>query len=177
MNTKLIENTQVISIPYFPELTGSKTTRVITKHFTNLAMYLDPELFALLSWLIYQSKADNSFKYSTQLLRKYSEAIKGCEKTYGSRRLSVDVKRIRVNLKALIQSGHLLPTNIKNTFIINPMLSYRSEYITSDEYKTACRYYNNIRIGSLPKHKELTYFTIAYRLVIEKRMSKKKLAK
>ena len=136
MNTNLISNSKVMSLPYFSELSAQKSNRVITKHFTNLALYLPPNQFALLNWLIYQSKADNTVVYSTQLLIRYSAAVKECEKQYYlSAGLQKNIKAIRPIFQKLIESGYLLPNYKKNVFTINPMLTYRAEYMRPKDYE------------------------------------------
>jgi len=153
-NTKSIESTQVKSLPYFPELTGGKTTRVVTKHFTNCAMYLPSSQFALLSWLIYQSKSDNTIVYSTQLITRFAAAVKESNKLYNpGKRLSknlvafdhfglnIGIKGIRAAFKQLIENGYLIPNYDKKVFTINPMLSYHPEYLSAANYKSICAEY------------------------------------
>lgn len=144
MNTNLILSTQVKGLPYFPELTGGKTTRVITKHFTNAAMHLPSIQFALLTWLIYQSKADNTFVYSTHLLNKFKDSYSAAIRLYSRIEKTIAIPRIRLNLKLLIESGYLLPNYDKKVFTINPMLSYRAEYMRSGNYKYICQKYSHI---------------------------------
>jgi len=144
-NTKSIESTQVKSLPYFPELTGGKTTRVVTKHFTNCAMYLPSSEFALLSWLIYQSKSDNTIVYSTRLLISFKETVLAANVVYNpSIKLSGNVKSIREDFKHLIENGYLLPNYDKKVFTINPMLSYHPEYLSAANYKSICAEYKEL---------------------------------
>ncbi len=149
MNTKLIEQTEVQSLPYFPILEAHKSNRVITKHFTNLPLYLNPNHFALLTWLIYQSKADNSIKYSTKLLLKYTATLLQCEQEYKDGntvgRLFTSLPFLRVSFQYLIKQGYLLPSHLKGYFVINPLLSYREEYIRPNEYKAICEEYQRIQ--------------------------------
>jgi hypothetical protein len=143
MNTNLISSTKNIRLPYLPKLTGLKTNRVITKHYTNCALYLSPDRFSLLTWLIYQSRNDNSVKYSTHLLNKYSAAIKEANKEYnGLGWLKTSIQFIRQDFKWLIENGYLFNNYEKDVFTINPLLSYRTEYIRAAEYDMLVEWYN-----------------------------------
>lgn len=138
-----MKDIQTISLPYFPELSSGKSNRVITKHFTNAAMYLSQNEFAMLSWLVYQSKADNTIVYSTQLLARYSAAIKAAEEMYKeSQGLAIGIKAIRGFFRQLVQKGYLLSNYNKKVFTINPMLSYRVDYVKSADYKEICTDYD-----------------------------------
>lgn len=166
MNTKLIEQTEVVNLPYFPILEAHKSNRVITKHFTNLPLYLNPNNFALLTWLIYQSKADNSVKYSTKLLQKYSSAVMEANKEYCKNKsvlLLTSLPSARLTFQTLIQKGYLLPSHLKGYFVINPLLSYREEYIKPSEYRELCKDYqvicNLLVVAGDKKHKLITGFT------------------
>lgn len=145
MNTKLILSTETLNLPYFPKLTGLKTTRVITKHFTNCALYLPQNKLALLTWLIYQSKSDNTVEYNTHLLRKFSAAIKEAGKLYGGSELNTSVQYIRKDFKWLIEQGYLFPNYEHNVYTINPMLTYRAEYLRAVEYEEIADVYNSIK--------------------------------
>jgi len=123
-----VSDVLVVKVPYFPSLTAVKANRVITKHFTNLALYLPPDQFGLLAWLLYQCDGDNSFIYTTHLLKRYSTAVKSCSEIYQPSHLHYDLKAIRVNLKILIQFGYILPTLSRKRLIINPMLSYSGNF-------------------------------------------------
>ena len=176
--------TEVVSLPYFPELSGQKTSRVITKHFTNAAMYMPKDQFCMLTWLIYQSKADNTVNYSTQLLIRYSAAIKASTQLYNStNNLNTGIKHLRVVFKTLIQNGYLLPNYNKKLFTINPMLSYRAEYMRVDKYRIACADYKEIcRYYSFVDPPQYEYhiireFTANYSNIVDSYMSKKKLVK
>lgn len=143
MPVKIIENLTTESLPYFPILGVGKTNRTITKHFTNLHLYLDRDRLTLLTWLLYECAADNSIEYSHHLVTRYSAAISAAEKQYNTKaNLNVSVKAVRNSFKQLITSGCLLSTSGKSIFLINPMLSYRTEYVSKKEYKEYCRLYN-----------------------------------
>jgi len=68
MNTKLISSSRTKSLPKFPELQTGKTRRVMTKHFTNLSLWLPHDELQLLNFLCYDNDtlANNTFLYSTQ---------------------------------------------------------------------------------------------------------------
>jgi hypothetical protein len=143
MNTKLIEGCKVSELPYLPKLTGLKTNRVVTKHYTNCALYMSADKFSLLTWLIYQSRNDNSVRYNTHLLNKYSAAIKAAANEYGSEvKLKTSIQFIRYDFKWLIEHGYLFPNYESDIFTINPMLTYRTEYIRAAEYDMLVEWYN-----------------------------------
>ena len=182
MNTKLIQQTEVQTLPYFPILEAHKSNRVITKHFTNLPLYLNPNHFALLTWLIYQSKADNSVKYSTKLLLKYTATLLQCEQEYKDGnmvgRLFTSLPFLRVSFQYLIKQGYLLPSHLKGYFVINPLLSYREEYIKPAEYRGICEQYQVLyrlnkpeRVKILTKH---LFDLVASKMVAKKITSRPK---
>lgn len=184
MNTKLISSATVLSLPCFPELSAQKSNRVVTKHFTNAALYLLPNQIALLNWLIYQSKVDNTVVYSTQLLIRFCATVKEVSKTYNNDKLcfSTDIKYCRQLFKTLIQDGYLLPNYKKNVFTINPMLTYRAEYMRPKDYKSICDHYTILMIlpegkTSSLKHSDICIFCRRYSEIVEGYMKKKKLAK
>lgn len=143
MPKKVIENTEVISLPYLPQLSMQKNTRVITKHYCNTALYLNPEHASLLTWLIYQSNTDNSFKYEERLLNRYCTAIKEANDLYkGHNHFRADVKIVRGVIKELIERGYILPTSEAAIFIINPMFTYHPSFCKRNQYKKVCENYN-----------------------------------
>lgn len=142
MPKKVVENTKTLSLPKLPPLTGSKNSRVITKHFTNMALYMPYEQYALMSWLIFQVSADNSFEYGEKIVEKYVLSVKAAVEEYNSvGKIRVDYKVIRTLFKELIEKGYLLPTVEQSVFIINPMLSYRPNYVSRQEYELFCDSY------------------------------------
>ena len=138
-------NINTLSLPYLPELSGSKTTRVITKHFTNLSLYMDQNRYSLLTWLIYQSKSDNSVIYSTHLLNKFRESVLLAREVYGETHLvKCNIKAIRASFKSLVSLGYILPTYDGKMFVISPLLSYRAEYVSAANYKKYCKMYQDL---------------------------------
>jgi hypothetical protein len=103
MNTGRIKKTKTLSLPDFPAT--NKTTRVVTKHFTNLAMYLERDQLSLLNWLVYNCGMDNRIKYSTVLLQRYAKSVDEVQHHYGSKvRLKASVQGIRGVLEGLIRA-------------------------------------------------------------------------
>lgn len=137
MNTKKIQNTKVEKLWDFPPLSDGKQGKIFTKHYTNLAFILNPNHFALLSFLIYQTNADNTLQYSEKLLKQYIEAVKkGCE-YYGTETdLSTTIHKTRGNFEYLIKNGLLLPTSTPKQFMVNPCLTYSKLYVKAEFYKT-----------------------------------------
>jgi hypothetical protein len=149
VNTTVIRNTKVKTLPYLPPLIGSKTTRSITKHFTNLPLYLDGDHLSLLNWLVYQSRQDNTVHYTTHLLSKYRESILAAKEQYGvDLGLVISIQLIRGLFKDLIEDGYLLDNYQADIFTINPMLTYRHEYIRKEEYSNLVKMYQSIQFGT-----------------------------
>jgi len=141
-NAKLIQNTKTTSLPYFPELSVGKTKRVVTKHFTNLSLWLPSPELELLSFLIYECLADNTFEYSTRLLERYCAAVKAATKQYwGSEDGTRTPLLARIAFRHLIESGLILHTEKKNVFMINPMLTYSPDIINNKQYKLVSEMY------------------------------------
>lgn len=114
-------------LPYFPLLSGPKMSKYVTKHYVNTILSLKHSQGALLTWLISEYRPDNSFIYSTHLIKKYSQTIIEANKEYNvgkTETLSHTPSLIRVDFRALVEKGYVLPTNDKKMFIVNPMLSY-----------------------------------------------------
>lgn len=136
MNTKKIQLTKVEKLLDFPLLADGKQGRVFTKHYTNLAFILNPNHFALLSFLVYKSGADNTLKYSEKLLKQYIGAVNGGCEYYGTEtELNTTIHKSRGNFEYLIKNGLLLPTGIVKEFMINPCLTYSKLYVKADFYK------------------------------------------
>lgn len=155
MNTKLIQNTIVKSVPDLPELVSSKHNRVFTKHFTNLPMYLNANYVALLNWLVYQSKVDGTVMYSSKLLRAYTKSVQEANKHYNGMQvknkfskkpnnLVVSITSVRHDFQKLIETGYLWPTRIKNKYMISPMLLYHNRAMKQSDYKIVCAEYRSI---------------------------------
>jgi len=112
----------------------------------NTALYLHSEELSLLTWLIYQCGADNSFKYEEKLVVRYSAAIKVANELYNANKpikLRVDLKVIRGLFVRLIEQGFLLSTKEQAVFIINPMLTYHPKYLSKVFYAKFTAMYNN----------------------------------
>lgn len=140
MNTKVITNTIIKSLPNFPTLEVNKRNRIVTKHFTNLYMYLPQHKLALLSWLIYQTKTDNSFIYSTNFLRLYRNTVLAVKEEYGILKINVSLTFLRQILKNLVEEGYILPMQNKK-FVINYMLTFHPKFITNKEWDKVCKSY------------------------------------
>ena len=127
MNTKLITGTKPKKELNLPKLTADKRNRVVTKHFTNLAMYLERNELSLLNWLIYQSDVNNVFNYNSKLLLMYRQAVIEANKEYnGKKDIKISLTFIRHCLKNLIESGYILPME-ENKFIINKSLTFHKK--------------------------------------------------
>lgn len=154
MNTKLIQNTIVKSVPDLPELVANKQNRIFTKHFTNLPMYLNPNYVALLNWLVYQSKADGTIVYSSKLLRAYSKSVMEANKHYNGMQvknkftkkpnnLITSITSVRHDFKKLIEAGYLWPTKTNNKYLISPILVFHTA-LKKQNHADICSKYRNI---------------------------------
>ena len=168
MNTKLIQQTKPIRLPKFPELNGKDRTKVITKHFANLSLWCSADELRMITWLIYQSKVDNTVMYNTLLLTRYSAAIKAANKEYKGIKVNHNIKHLRIVFKRLIEQGLLLPCGGK-TYMINPMLAYRTEYMKPLDYGYMCRMYATIDKSGV----DVLAFTKEYIKIVNSYLDKK----
>jgi hypothetical protein len=149
MNTKRVIQTKVQKLWDFPPLSDGKQGRAITKHFTNLSYILNPNHYALLNYLIYQSAADNTIIYSTKLLKQYQRSVKVAGEYYNQEtNLHRSVPRIAGNFEWLIQNSLLLPVGYDKKFLINPCLTFSKVYVKAEFYKKwVLEYQEHKRIG------------------------------
>lgn len=124
-----------------PELSQGSYGRILTKHFTNLPIFLEPNQLSLLSFLIYQSKIDNTVVYTSALMLRYQQAVKASQKLYNSpKRLKISLPNTRRCFKELSSLGLILPYQHK-TYIINPNLSFSKQYVKATFYNAWCKKY------------------------------------
>lgn len=144
MNTKRVQQTRIKHLWEFPPLIDGKQGRVMTKHYTNLSFLIPPNQFSLLSFLIYQSGADNVVRYSGNLLKMYQQAVVKGSNRYKSCNpyLVVTVAKSRENFIWLIEQGLLMPTDKEKEFLINPNLTFSKLYVKADFYKWWVNIYN-----------------------------------
>ncbi len=148
MNTLLIKNTRTLLLPNLPVLTANKCTKVVTKHFINTPLYMSLDQCSLFQWLLYQSGADNTFIYNTQLLRSYSKSIGEAQKEYGGKNgLKTSLGASRANLTYLLTNGYILWLN-EFKMIINPMFTYY-EFISRREYVAFCNKYQLADVNNI----------------------------
>lgn len=151
MNTNRINNTKVQKLWDFPPLSDGKQGRVVTKHYTNLSLILNPNHYALLSFLIYQSGADNTVKYSQGLLIMFEKAVRAARKIYGEDlALYLSLPKLREHFEWLIENGLLLPTSAGKTFLINPCLTFSKVYVKAEFYKEWCKKYDSQKCPFTP---------------------------
>lgn len=126
----------------FPPLPDGKQGRVITKHFTNLSYTLDPNQYALLNFLIYNSGADNTVIYSVGLLERYKLTVLAAKKLYGGEtKLWLSEPTVKKILAYLVENGLLLHIG-GNKFLISPCLTFSKLYVKQDFYKEWMWIYN-----------------------------------
>ena len=119
----------------FPTLPTGKHRRVMTKHFTNLALWLNPYEVAMINWLCYQAKADNTLKVSPHLLEQFSMSVHYCEGYYGNEsNKPIIISRCRRTIVQLINKGILMLSGRRSVLMINPMLTYVTDVISVKGY-------------------------------------------
>jgi hypothetical protein len=94
---------------------------------------------------------------------------------YGGRPSSTSTQAIRSDFKRLVRLGYLLPTRDKKVFLINPMLSFRAEYVRSKDYEDIVKHYQMLRDCPLDLDRELLVFTAHYQSIVEEKLKKKRL--
>ena len=125
----------------FPPLSDGKQGRVVTKHFINMSLILNPNHYALLSYLIYQSSADNTIKYSQRLLLQFEKSVKSAREHYRQdNELYLSLPKLSEHFVWLIENGLLLPTEGK-IFLINPCLTFSKVYVGVEFYKEWVKLY------------------------------------
>ena len=165
-----VSKTTTSYLPHMPELAVGKTNRRVTKHFTNLPMYLPSARIALLNWLVYQIKADNTFTYSVSMLKQYIKSARAAHSEYGdSNHMILNIDYSRAMLRILIETGYILNTKTKNKFMLNPMLSYDADVINRKQYSQVCKKYQSLSRDGITNFTD--YFT---NLVAKYLESKKK---
>ncbi len=115
-----------------------KDTRVITKHFLNCFYHMDRNIHAFFGFLIYESNRDNEIKFNARHLLRYSASIAAANQFYGCEcKLKKSYIVIRKYWTYLTNNGYII--RYKDTFYINPMFTYRQEYITKGGYDNFCQ--------------------------------------
>jgi hypothetical protein len=121
---------------------------------------------------VYQSRQDNSIKYSGELLNQYAQSIKFINEEYGSEVILYgSVPYLRKNFEYLVRNGYLFRTHERMVFLINPMFSYREEYVRASEYEEFVSVYQGIRLGTV---KDVDSVVREWRERINKRIKDKK---
>ena len=140
----MVSKTKTLSLPKFPELVVGKSSRRMTKHYCNLALWLEADELAVINWLTYQLRADNTFMYSTRLLEQYKSAAEAASKVYLINDVYAELKYTRFVLKRLISLGLIMETSTRNKFMLNPLLSYEPEIVNRKQYAEVCKKYQSL---------------------------------
>jgi len=143
MNPKPISSSRTKSLPNFPVLKVGKHRRVTTKHFTNLPLWLPSDELEVISFVIYRLKADNTFKYSTELLNQLLAARLQARMEYDRKGWysPLVLAGARKALKSLIERGLILHTDRKGHLMVNPMLTYECDIISKKSYNEIMEVY------------------------------------
>jgi len=136
-------NPKTNNYPKLPIITGNNRERVFTKHWSNLPLHLNRNEMALLSFITHQARADNGFRYSGLLIKKYILAVKYANQEYNGGKegksrlpndLSVTVSVVKGWFESLVEGGWIISHDKKWEFVINPMLTYVPSYVGKGEY-------------------------------------------
>lgn len=135
-----------VIFPYFPELATHKTSRIFTKHYTNLFIYMNQNELSLLTWLVYESGPDNTIDFNIDLVRRYRASVFAAIKQYKStRRVNTSINAIKSDFKCLVIGGYLLAVD-GSEYLINPMLTHVN-YLNKKQYKEVQSKYQSIESG------------------------------
>lgn len=143
-------NPKTNKYPRLPILTGNNKERVFTKHWSNLPLHLNRNEMALLSFITHQARADNGFRYSGMLIKKYILAVKYANQEYNEGKegksrlpndLSVTVSVVKFWFESLVEGGWIMSGDEKWEFVINPMLTFVPNYVGKGEYGELCEMY------------------------------------
>ena len=129
----------------------------MTKHFCNLPLYLNPNHYALLSFLVYQSNYDGTITYSNSVLLQYQKAVKDALIAYNSvggeefnQPLFTSLPKTREYFKFLVNNSFLLHTSENRVFLINPSLAFSKLYVDAKFYNDWVKNYNSgVKINEL----------------------------
>lgn len=125
-----------------------KITRVVTRHFINCTMILSRDQLSLLSWLVYNCSMDNEITFNTLLLRRYCESVKAVRSYYkGKHRLNVSLPAARRTFIWLLENGYII--KVKQGIFLNPMITYRADYITTAQFKVVADQYQQDPAGAV----------------------------
>lgn len=176
MNTNIVSKTETKSLPYLPVITVSKHRRVTTKHFTNLALWLSSGELAMINFLVYQVKADNTFQYSTHLLDQFSAAKNFMLEQVYKKEISykTPISIARDHFMFLVHNGLILKTKTRSKYMLNPMLSYPVDVVSVKEYNKFQEFYQSKRADALTAHESLEIVEYFGNIVKQFLESKKK---
>jgi len=140
---------KTLKYPSLPYVTGNNKDRVFTKHWANLPLHLNRNEMALLSFITFQAKADNTFRYSVKLIKKYIAAVKYANEEYNPEErkirmpneLTVNSNYVKFFFESAVENGWILNTNVKGEYMVNPMLTYVGKYVTQEQYQLLCLNY------------------------------------
>jgi hypothetical protein len=162
MNTNIIRKTKTKSVLKMPKLPVGKSNMVLTKHFTNTqARFQYEEEGAMMSWLVYNCKADNTITYSTHLMNKYRAFIDEIGKEYQvlPPLYVPTLSFCRQAFVKLIESGVLFNTSKPNVFMINPMLCYDPQIISRKRYDAVQDMYQLCADGKISLASFVEYYS------------------
>jgi len=103
------------------QLPAQKRNRTISKHFSNLGMWMPKINLAMLMWLLYWGDKGGVFNYSTEMLDKFVLSAKYASEEYKHPPLNVNRKIARAVFRELVEMG-LVQKVDKKKYQINKLL-------------------------------------------------------
>lgn len=130
-NTQKVQKTETTSMLDFRELSVHKSNKVITKNFTAFISGSDPSIGRLCTFLIFESRRNNTIEFTTHLLVKYGAYVKAAQKKFGYKDTKFKNSSLpitRKDFQHLISTGIIIPIKAeKKLFLMNPALTYHAD--------------------------------------------------
>lgn len=129
-NTRKVESTVLKDLLIKQELSPQSITRCFTRHYTNMALVIHPNQWALFNFLVFMSDSSGSFEYSTKLLSQFSKAADYAKIHYKADKIhySTSPSMVRQSYVFLVENGLLVKLSRKGWYMINPFMVYNSNW-------------------------------------------------
>ena len=123
-----------MKLPYINKIHSG---RVFTKHYVNASNMLHPGELSVFNFLCFETTGDNTFLYSTILLKKYRAYIRALVKNYNwdLEHLPISLDYTRASIRWLIDNGFIYRTEYSKQYFISPVYSYRPKWFLEAYYK------------------------------------------
>jgi len=129
-NTRKAESAVLKDLLIKQELSPQSITRCFTRHYTNMALAIHPNQWALFNFLVFMSDSSGSFEYSTKLMSQFSKAAEHAKNHYKADKThySTSPSMVRQSYVYLVENGLLVKLSLKGWYMINPFMVYNSNY-------------------------------------------------